>query len=144
MSYTVKKITVKDLNPTLLRFIANSSTELNEMYDFNFNWAHKFPLKYAIETQVFLICYKAETPVGMLVASLQPAFFDTSKRVLKQQTLFSKHPRATYELLRYFIDFGRLNANLVVTNIGKHTNLKPESLKKLGFTKMEEVFSLEA
>lgn len=143
MGYIVKQITVKDLTGVLLRFIADSGDRLNSLYGNKFNWAQGFPLKHIIEKHVFLVCYRGDEPVGFMVGTLSPMVFDISKTVLRQETLFAKYPKASVELLRYFIDLGKLRANHVIMCVGKHTNIKPRSLEKLGFTKMEELFEME-
>lgn len=143
MAYTVKQIGSTDITPTLLEFIAIHATRLNEMYGNKFNWMTGFPLRHIIEKHVFLVCYKDEMPVGFMIATIQPMVFDINKTVLRQELLFGEHPKATYELLRYFIDLGKLKANHVITCIGAKTNIKPESLRRLGFTKLEELYRLE-
>lgn len=142
MAYTVKRLTLQDLDPVMLRFMADSADHLNMIYGNIYNW-HNFPVKYAVEKQVVLACFSGTNPVGFLLGSLQTSIFDYDTTILKQQVLFAKHPRASVALLRYFIDFGRLNANHVITQIGEHTNLKPESLEKLGFTKVDVVYRME-
>lgn len=145
MAYTVRKLEVKDLkNALILRFIADSGDRLNRVYGDKYEWSHRFPLKYTVENHLFLMCFKGDEPVGLMVGTIQPAIFDINRTVLRQETLFGKYPKATIELLRYFIDFGKVNANLILTNIGEHTNLKPASLEKLGFTKLETLYSMEA
>jgi len=143
VAYIVKQIGIKDLNGLLLRFIADNGDQLNAMYGNKFNWSTGFPLRYTIEKHVFLVCYRNQEPVGFMIATLQPMIFDITKTVLRQETLFAKYPKATYELLRYFIDLGKLRANHVITCIGAKTNIKPESLRRLGFTKLEEWYRLE-
>ena len=143
MAYIVKKIGLKDLTNVLLRFIADNGDALNSVYGNKFNWTTGFPLKYAVEKHVVLVCYRGSEPVGFLFASLQVSIFDMNKTVLRQEVLFAKHPKATVELLRYFIDFGKLRANYVITCLGKHTNFKSQSLEKLGFTKLEELYVME-
>lgn len=143
MAYKVKQIKVYDLDPVLLRFIVDNGDHLNRIYGDKFNWSTGFPLKYFISNHLFLVCYKDENPVGFMLGSLQPMIFDINRVMLRQETLFAKNPRATIALMSYFIDFGKLRANYIVTNIGKHTNFKPASLEKLGFTKLQETYSME-
>ena len=143
MAYTVKQITLNDLSGILLRFIADNADKLNAIYGNKFDWAHGFPLKYCVKNHVVLVCYRDSEPIGFMLGSMNPMLFDIKKTVLRQEILYAKYPKATIELLRYFIDLGRLRANHVITCIGKHTNIKPRSLEKLGFTKMEEWFEME-
>lgn len=143
MTYTVKQIKTTDLNGVLLRFIADNADYLNRLYGNKYNWASGFPLKHAITNHLVLVCYRGEEPVGFMFGSLRPSLFDICKTVLRQEVLFAKYPRATLALLSYFIDFGKLRANYIITCIGKHTNIKSASLQKLGFTKMQEMYSME-
>ena len=143
MAYIVKQITVADLDETLVQFIIDNGDALNALYGHQFNWRCGFPLKYAIEKHVVLVAYKDNTPIGFMVGSIGPTIFDIDKTVLRQEVLFAKHPKATRELLRYFIDLGRTQANYIISCIGKHTNIKPRSLENLGFAKLEELYRLE-
>ena len=143
VAYTVKQITVKDLTGVLLRFIADTGDHLNRVYGDKFDWSHGFPLRYTIEKHIFLVCYRDQEPIGFMIGTLNPMLFDINKSMLRQETLYAKYPRATVELLRYFIDLGKVRANDVVVCIGNKTNLKPASLVKLGFTKTEEWYRLE-
>lgn len=143
MAYIVKQLAVADLTGRVLRFIADNGDMLNNVYGNRFNWTTGFPLRHAIEKHLVLVCFREDEPVGFMFGSLQSCLFDINKTVLRQEVLFAKYPKATMELLSYFIDFGRLRANYVITCIGKHTNFKPASLEKLGFTKLDELFIME-
>lgn len=142
MAYTVKRIRISDMTATLLRFIADACDDMNKRYGNRYDWT-KIPIKYYIKNYYCFVAYRDKVPVGFLLATVAPSMFDVTVTLAEQRVLYSKTPRATVELLRYFIDFGKASSKHIVTCIGEHTNIKPASLKKLGFTKIEEIYRLE-
>ena len=143
MAYTVKQLTVSDLNLQVLEFISQAFEFVNDTYGNRYNWETGFPLKYMVENHVFLICFKGDEPVGLMLGTLTPMVFDVHKKTLAQEVLYAKYPKATYQLLRYFIDIGHLKANSIIATIGTKTNIKPTSLEKLGFVKTDELYRME-
>lgn len=132
----------KDLDPKLLRFLGDSADAVNHKYGGQYNWG-SFPIQDFTNNHLLAVCYRGAEPVGFLAATLNTAFFDARKVVLRQQLLFSQYPKASYRLLCYLIDFGKLHANHIITCIGQETNIKPASLERLGFTELETSYRME-
>lgn len=142
MAYSVKRIQMVDMTDEIICMISSAAHEMNETYDNRWDYTN-FNLCNFIENHLLLMCFRGEEPVGFIAASIYFSFFDVSKTLLRQDLLYSKYPKATYMLLKSFIDFGKANANHIITGIGEHTNLKPASLERLGFTKLESLYRME-
>lgn len=143
MALTVRRINVKDLeNGILIRWMADRFYKLNEMYGDKYD-LNNFPLKHAVDREYWFVCFHDNRPVGFLFATLRPSIWDITRLVLRQESLYADNPRATAELIRYFIDFGRIHANDVIMCIAERTNLKGTSLEKMGFSKMQTMYRLE-
>ena len=113
------------------------------MYGSKYNWksTDMIPI---LETCIFLICFRKEKPVGFLVAQRLRSFFDKDILIMKQVILYGlTNTRASYLLLKAFIDIGRNSANHVITMIGEKTNIKPKTLERLGFKAIETIYRLE-
>lgn len=82
---------------------------------------------------------------GLMLARLCGSIFDDDFITYRQDLLYARPgSRASKLLLDDFIDFGRRHANHVVTGIGAETCIKPESLEKLGFKKLETIYRMES
>lgn len=126
-----------------ITFIAINANRLNVLYGESFNW-HSFDfVRFASRNRV-TICYRQGSPCGVMLAQVGSNVFDPDTKTLKQVALYATAGTlAAYYLLRDFVDFGKSNANHIVTVIGDKTNIKASSLKRLGFNKIEEVYSIE-
>lgn len=144
MRYNTRRITSRDVNVQLGRYVAHSAEYLNKIYGNLFNdWKH-FPLKRFADLGILLVCYRDGEPVGYLAAQKYTSFFDDKVINLKIELLYSTPgTRASKLLLQEIIDIGHRSANHVYISVGEHTNIKQSSLNKLGFNKVEELFRLE-
>ena len=143
--YTIERLTcADDFDTDLALWLVNEAKVLSELYDGVFDHKTFDFISYA-EKRVFFLCRKNGEPVGIMLCSLFRSGFDRSKTILMQELLYVKSPefKATYKLLHHFIDFGRSQANHVITMIGLKTNIKARSLEKLGFKKFEELYRME-
>lgn len=143
MSYIVVKLTGHyDVDP-VRSFIMKAACELDQIYEFGFRWWN-FPLDLFVRKQHLWVCYRDQEPVGYMAASLSGNSLDLQHKILKQESLYGKPgTRAAYYLMKEFIDFGKANANSIITCVGKHTNIKAKSLERLGFTELETLYKLE-
>jgi hypothetical protein len=144
MNYTTKVLTVEDLDDlSTLAFLYESFGVVNKMYGGTYNLMNcDIPLM--VDKTRFVICYRDQIPVGFMWSSLHNHTFDPKLKILKQLLLHAQPgTRAARLLLKEFIDFGKLNANYIITTIGRETNIKSKSLEKLGFSKLEESYRLE-
>lgn len=141
--YTIKKCTLENMTKEDCYFIVHAASELTTRTGSKYKWQN-FKIARFVEREHLWICYRSEHIVGFLMASQFKSFFDSETILLKQNLLFAlPHTKATYLLLKEFIDFGKAHANHVLTAIGRETNIKPSSLKRLGFSKLEELYRME-
>lgn len=145
--YTVRTVSSKDLTPTVLRMMFDAGVTLSGKHHRKLfkGWKMLDYKRIADVVQgLVLICYRGDRPVGILIATRSNAFWNPENRILKQQILYAKPgTRASYHLMKHFIDIGRASADTVITMIGEHTNISERSLEKLGFKKLETLYTLE-
>lgn len=145
MSYTIERLREWELDndPELIEFIRDGAKQVAELYGHKFDWT-KFKIRiYAFDHRI-TICRKDGRPVGAMLSRLYGSIFDDGVKILYQDLLYAKPgTRAAKLLMDDFIDFGRSNANHIISAIGEHTNIKRRSLEKLGFKKLEELYRLE-
>lgn len=147
MEYTIERLTdyeatVKDKE--LIYFFYNAGVKLSAMHDNKLDWSF-FNLAQYITHHRFMLCRRDGKPVGIHLSKLTRASLDSTKIILFQDLLYTlPNTRAAKLLMDDFIDFGKRNANHIITTIGEKTNIKPSSLKKLGFNKLETLYCLES
>lgn len=143
MAYTIKRLKEADVTQQIREFIFYAATQANKAYGNKYNWS-RLPIIELMNKHYFAMCFRDGEPVGLLIATLGKNFFDPDIIVLKQNLLFSlPNTRSSYYLLKDFVDFGKTHANYVITSIGTETNIKNNSLEKLGFKKLEEHYRME-
>ena len=97
-----------------------------------------------MDNHYFAICYDKTRPIGMMIGRLKTNIFDANVIFLTQITLYAiPGTTAAYYLMNDFIDFGKNNANYIISTINTSTNIKGRSLERLGFKETERVFRLE-
>ena len=143
MSYEVRVIKAADFDDELLEFMFTSLKEVIELHDRKINPANCRILKFA-EHQRLTICFKNGRPVGYMMSALTRSIFDENVKILKQISLYTRpKTRAANLLMKDFIDFGRANADHVISMIGVKTNIKPQTLERLGFKHLETLYIME-
>lgn len=147
--YTIKRLTMADIdsnNPAnlkLWKFIQSTGGALNGLYGERYDW-NNFPVPDVVRDHYLSICYRDDEPVGLMVGTLTGSIFDQKIKILRQITQYAvPGTQAAYWLMQDFIDFGKVNANHILTNIGARTNIKPRSLEKLGFSELETLYRME-
>lgn len=135
---------LEDIDGAIAEFLLYAAEHLANLYGHPFNWRNFDFAGYARQG-LFLVCFKDGEPVGALLARLYDSVFDPETRILMQDELYAKQGsgRAAHLLFQHFIDFGRANANHIITQIAHRTNIKRRSLERLGFEKLEELYRLE-
>lgn len=114
------------------------STIGSEFNEWNFN------LVDFMDENLFWVCKRDGKPVGYMMARLLTNTFDNNTIMLVQESLYAEQgTRAAKLLLDVFIDFGKTNANHVITMISESSNIKERSLERLGFKKLETLYRLE-
>lgn len=142
--YTTERLMIESLkDPGVAAFIVDTADHLNAAYGYRFNWT-RINLPELLRSKYCVICKRDQEPVGLMVSSLLSSTFDPDVRILRQETLFAKPgTRAIIHLMLDFIDFGKNNANHLITMIGQHSNLTDRSLQRLGFSYLETLYRME-
>ena len=79
-----------------------------------------------------------------MMSQIFSSAFDHETSILYQDMLYVREGRMTaYLLFKDFLDFGKLHANHIITGINNNTNIKPQTLQKYGFEKLEELYRLK-
>ena len=143
-TYTIKKLSSKDLDdPEISLFLVRVGKTANEIYGDKFQW-NSFYINHYIYHHRVVVCFRDWIPVGVMLSRLFPSIFDRNKVILYQDLLFAeKGTRAAKLLFDDFLDFGKSNANHIITMIAEKTNISDRSLRKKGFKKLETQYRLE-
>lgn len=103
-----------------------------------------FPLVHYVQNYRMVVCKRDGVPIGVHLSRLYPSILDPKTKILYQDLLYAEPgTRAAKLLMEDFLTFGRANANHIITCISPRTNIKRQSLEKLGFSKMEELYRME-
>lgn len=142
-NYNIRQIkTVFEIHE-VIDFLRRAAIGVSRLYGDNYDWKD-FDIQRYISFGRLTICEYDGVPVGFMLSRLSSSVFDKNTINLVQDLLYAKPgSRAAYWLMRDFIDFGRSNANHIITMIGRRTNIKRQSLEKLGFYKIDEMYSME-
>jgi hypothetical protein len=139
----ITKFNFKKFDYQILNFITCAAIRLQREFESKYDWG-TIDLGSFIQNHYLSFCFRNNKPVGFLAASFSKSFFDPQCKILRQNLLYSlPNTRASFLLLKEFVDFGKVNANHVITTIGPKTNIKRQSLEKLGFSKLEELYRME-
>lgn len=103
-----------------------------------------FPLEHFIDKGVVFMCYREGFPVGFLIATHYPYLFNPSKTVLRQEVFWAMPgTRASFFLFNEFLDFGKRNANYVISMIANRTRMTHRTMERYGFEKLETMYRME-
>ena len=140
----IKVLTNKNMSYGEMEFIAAVGRHLAKRYKVGFQ-PDKFNLVLYADRGRITIAYDAkDRPTGLMLSRLYYSTFDGTTRVLMQDLLYARPgSRAAKALLDDFIDFGRHNADHILTAIGEHTCIKPSSLAGMGFKELETIYRME-
>lgn len=142
MAYTVRRIGPGDLDNDILDYIKTALTKTAKMYDLPHNIENMAIGQLALRHLV-LVAYRDDVIAGFTIGIISVSVFDITLKTLNQLTIYSDYPIATAKLVRYFIDFGKANANLISMNTSKFANIKGSTLEKLGFAKGDTEYRME-
>lgn len=142
MAYTIEKAVTmtKDLQMFLRVEMPKLSDKYGSRYNTNFCEATKM-----IEKGEFFVCRRDGEITGIHVSWLTNSMFDINVFILQQQLFYVKENsgRSAFYLFKKFIDFGKSQADHVITMIGSETNIKHSTLERWGFKKLETLYRLE-
>lgn len=145
MNYTIERLRkFEDFDKEMVEFLLSEGVALSKITGQKFNWRNFNALDYA-RNAIFWVARRDGAPVGMLLARLYGSVFDNQTKILFQDLLYVKpgNRKAAFLLFQQYIDFGKLNANHILTAAHDGTNIKARSFARLGFKKMEVVYRLE-
>lgn len=128
----------------LCDFILAEAPALNERFGSKFNFKN-CDLDLLTRRGLFLVVKRDDEIRGWMIAFKTKSCFDTNVTILQQQSFFVKPDsgRAAYHLFKKFIDIGKSEANHIITMLTSETNIKPETLNRLGFKEVETLYRLE-
>ena len=143
--YTIERLRrPEDFRKDIKKFMREEIPKISQMFgdSFNFNNCSIFDIA---SRSIFLICRRNGEVRGLLVAFLYRSNFDKNTKILQQQILYVKPDsgRTAYHLFKKFIDIGKLEANHIITMLTSQTNIKPETLEKIGFKELETLYRME-
>ena len=143
MDYTIERIKLPIPKDVEL-FLEQEVPKISKMFKdkFNFKNRNDFIL---FDKAVFLVGKRNGEVTGIFVAFLYPSVFDSETKMLQQQLFYVKPDsgRTAFHLFKKFIDIGRLEADHIITTLTSQTNIKPETLEKMGFEKLETLYRME-
>ncbi len=143
--YRVEQIT-KDrvlVDGQLYSYFQHVGKSCSKIFDNKLSWRNFLPATYA-EKYRFIVCFRGEEPVGVSLSRLYNSILDPKVRILYQDLIFaSPGTRAASYLYRDLIDFGKANADHILSARAPKTNIKSSSLEKLGFKELEILYRLE-
>lgn len=128
-----------DYTDDVHKFLIKGTLKLSELLEFP--GVNRISFLNIIVNEHLFMCFKDQEPVGFLYATARSSIFTNDVKVLTQHALYANAgTKAAYLLLKHFLDFGKLNADHVITMINPHTNIKPSSLEKMGFKELETLY----
>lgn len=145
MKYTIERIRNHyHFTKDFYEFLDESVPNISKMFGDKFNIHNTVYESFALKGLV-LICRRNGEIRGMMIASLFVSPFDSATIILQQQLFYVKPDsgRTAYHLFQEFLDIGKAKANHIITMLTSQTNIKPETLEKMGFKELETLYRLE-
>ena len=143
--YTIERVcSIKEISIAQLRFLDEIVPQANEMFGNSFN-LKKVSYPRMLEKGVVFFCKRDGEVTGIMVSSLGRSAFDLETIIFTQQLFYVKPAsgRTAYHLFKKFIDFGKENANHIISMITSQTNIKSSTLKRWGFKELETWYRME-
>lgn len=143
-NYTVFRVETISYNDEYHVFLARNVPQLSEMFGDQFNYK-RINLINLVKSRYLYFCKRNDEITGFFLAHLGCSPFDPKLKIFQQDTLYAVpgSGRTGYHLFKKFIDIGKLKADHIITMLTSKTNIKPESLEKLGFKELETLYRLE-
>lgn len=143
MKYEVKVLKGADLTDEIVHFLRSVMYEVALSMELPID-SDKFDFKKFADHNRLTLCFRDGEPVGIMLAALLKSFWDEDLIILKQISLWAvPKTRAANLLFKDFIDFGKLHADHIHTNIGVKTNISSRTLERIGFRHVETLYRLE-
>lgn len=139
----MRVVEITRITPGIRNYLDQVANKLNNMYGNKYN-LRRFDLKSHMKFGGRLtLCVGEGRYFGLMLMTLTENQWDFGRKTLIQDTIYSINPRATKMLFDDFINYGRQNAEEIITMVGERTNIKGSSLERLGFKKLETLYRLE-
>lgn len=145
MDYTIERLQKpEDFTEDVVKYFNEVMPKIGKLFDDKLDFRNCKPELLA-ERGVFFICRRNGKITGQHISSLTLCPLDLGKTILQQIHFYAKPDsgRTAYHLFKKFIDFGKLNADHIITMLTSQTNIKPETLNKMGFEELETLYRLE-
>lgn len=147
VSFTIEELTYdSDPQPDVIDFLRRTAAAYEKTHHAEVFDPNNFSIaRYLARAGGHMFLARRDgRPVGVMFARLLTSVFDSNLLILFQDLLYveSGNSRATKMLMQYFIDFGKKNANHLITMITEGTNIKPRSLERLGFSELETLYRM--
>lgn len=141
-NYTIKR--AKHLSCNLKIFLWKEVPNISKLFGDKFNFDN-CDMGKMINKGIVLYCVRDGEITGIHVSFLLSSSFDTETKILQQQLFYVKPDsgRTAYHLFKKFIDIGKLQADHIITMLTSHTNIKPQTLKNMGFEELETLYRME-
>lgn len=141
-TYTIERMS--DYTLELHAFLKNEMPMLAQTFGNKFNPANAM-IRHLIDRSYFLVGKRNGEIRGIHSSWLSKSPLDGDIKLLQQQIFYVKPDsgRMTYHLFKKFIDIGKAEADHIITMLTKHTNIKPSTLKSLGFEELEVMYIME-
>lgn len=141
-TYTIEKVNL--YSDELRNFLEVECPKISSIFGSKFNYENA-AIKLMIEKGIFLVAKRNGEIRGIHISWLSKSPLDMNVKILQQQLFYVKpnSGRTTYHLFKKFIDIGKSEANHIITMLTRQTNIKPDTLVKLGFSELEVLYRLE-
>ena len=145
MIYTIERLKCKeDFTEDVKKFWNEEAPKIGKLFDDKLDYRNCKPILLA-ERGVFFICRRDGEITGQHISSLSLCPLDLGKTLLHQMHFYAKPDsgRTAYHLFKEFLDFGKLNADHIITMLTSQTNIKSSTLERMGFEELETLYRLE-
>lgn len=142
---TIKVERVTELTDELRSFLIAELPSIAELFDDVFDPQYA-AIEHMLKNGIFFVGWKNGEIRGFHQSWLvNQHALDVRIKVLRQQIFYVKPDSygVAEQLFQKFLDFGKLEANHIITMLTRRTNIKPETLMKKGFKEMEVLYRLE-
>jgi hypothetical protein len=144
---TIEQITKERLekkSDDFVKYLSETGPEISKLFNNTFDWKN-CALEMMVEKCIFLVGIRNGEIRGHMICYVFNSPMDIKVKILNQLSFYVKPDsgRTAYHLFHKFIDIGKDRANHIITMLTTHSNIKPSSLKNLGFEELETLYRLE-
>lgn len=144
-TYTIEQLTTVTLfTDEVITYLKSEAPKISAMFENKLDYRN-CPLVHLVENYQFYICRRNGEITGHLICYIFTSPLDIKVKILYQISFYAKPDsgRTAWHLFQKFIDIGKHSANHIITMLTSRTNIKPSTLKNLGFEEVETLYRLE-